>query len=283
MKVIYGGIRGSYPATGAGCLRYGGETTSVLVEGVAGERALIDLGTGARALARRLAGAPERRLLVLCTHYHLDHVIGLPSLSPLYDPSWNVAFAAPSRGGQSAVDVLRRLLDEPFWPLTWESLGARIDSIALDDAGPDGCLRHGALEVRWAGVHHAGGCTAYRVDEPATGGSLVFATDIEWPLASDTERARFLRLCREPAPAELLCFDGTYTRAQYPEFRNWGHSAWEDAAEVAATAGARRLHVIHHAPDRDDEALDRIDAELRRALPVAALAVQGEEILLGGE
>ena len=81
MKLIVGGCRGTAPVAQPEFMKYGGETTSFLVEGAAGERVLIDAGTGARRLGLRLEReTAEGRLLVLFTHYHLDHVSGLPSL-----------------------------------------------------------------------------------------------------------------------------------------------------------------------------------------------------------
>ena len=66
-------------------MKYGGDTTSVLVEGDAGERVIIDAGTGIRQLGQRIeAGRVPRRFCFLITHYHLDHIMGLPSLSLLY-------------------------------------------------------------------------------------------------------------------------------------------------------------------------------------------------------
>lgn len=283
MKLIYGGVRGSFAVPEAGFLRYGGETTSVLVEGAGGERVIIDLGTGARGLGRRLAAAPQRRLLALTTHYHLDHVMGLPSLPQVYDKDWTLEFAAPLREGRAVGDVLARILDEPFWPLQWHDMKSRLQTVTFADDGLAAAYDYGGLKIRWTSVHHDGGCTAYRIDETATGGALVFATDIEWPLATDDERARFFRLCREPGPVSLLCFDGAFTREEYPAFRSWGHSAWEDAVDVAGAVGARRLHVIHHSPDRDDKAMDEIREAIHRVLPNASPAVQGDEIVLDGE
>jgi phosphoribosyl 1,2-cyclic phosphodiesterase len=280
MKLIYGGIRGSFPVPDPAFMRYGGETTSVLIEGEAGERVLIDLGTGARPLGRRLGEGTARSLLVLQTHYHLDHVMGLPSLPQIYASDWHIEFAAPRREGRTIDEVLPRLMAQPFWPLQLHALDSNIVLTTLPDDGFGSPRLHGGLTIRWTDLHHDGGCSAYRIDEPATGGSLVFATDVEWPLATPGERERLHRLCREPGPASLLCFDGAFTPEQYPAYRTWGHSTWADGVEVAAATGARRLHVIHHSQYHDDAALDRIDALVRRQLPTASLAAQGAEVVL---
>ncbi len=259
-------------------MRYGGETTSVLIEGRAGERVLLDLGTGARRLAARLEEPAPGGLLVLLTHYHLDHVIGLPSLPQIYREGYRIEFAAPQRQGLGAVDILPRLMAQPFWPLQLQHLDSSLVFSVLPEDGMAEPRRHGGLVIRWTGVHHEGGCTAYRIDEPAGGASLLFATDVEWPLATPAERASLLRLARTPSPVDWLCFDGNFTAEEYPRFREWGHSSWCDAIEVARTAGARRLLVVHHAPAHDDQTLAAIDREVRAAFPAGRLAVEGEEI-----
>lgn len=278
MKILLGGIRGSFPAARPSYMRYGGETTSALVRGAGGERVLIDLGTGVSRIGQALKAERACSPLVLITHYHLDHVIGLPAMPQIYDERCRVEFAAPVRDGRTIEQVLPRLLADPFWPLQLHAMDANIVFTTLPADGFAEPRRHGGLEIRWAAVHHAAGCTAYRIDEPATGASMLFATDVEWALSDDAERAALLRLAREPAPAKMLFFDAHFTPEEYPEFRNWGHSTWADAIAVARAAGVSRVRMIHHSPGHDDAAMDRIDAGVRAAFAGASVAVEGSEL-----
>jgi ribonuclease BN (tRNA processing enzyme) len=281
MRLIFGGVRGTAAAPHAGFLEYGGETTAALVEGDNGERILIDAGTGVRALGGRIErenGHPH--VLLLLTHYHLDHVIGLPSLGLLYRKGATVTVGAPARGGRVAADSVRTLMSEPFWPVQLEELRATIRF--LDWTTPESAVAHReqGLEIRWCPVHHPGGCTAYRIDERGTGRSLVFATDVEWPLATQPEQRAFMRLCSVPSRPDVLVFDGQFGRNDYAPFRGWGHSTWEDAADVARETGARRLLVTHHAPQNDDRILARVDYEVGIALPGGRLAREAMEVAI---
>ena len=278
MKIVLGGIRGSFPIAQAGYVQYGGETTSVLIEGRQGERVLIDLGTGVRSLGERLQKEKTCAALVLLTHYHLDHIIGLPSLPLIYRRKCRVEFAAPVRNGRTIDEVLPRLLADPFWPLQLHTLDSDIVFTTLAEDGLSRPREYGGLVIRWAPVHHQAGCTAYRIDEPASGASMVFATDVEWPLSTPQERERFMRLMETPKPARALFFDGHFTPEEYPDFTDWGHSSWQDAVEVALDSGAGHLYVIHHSQYHDDAALARIDAAVRRAHPDAEVAREGSEI-----
>jgi phosphoribosyl 1,2-cyclic phosphodiesterase len=286
MKITFYGVRGTSPVTQPDFAKYGGETTSILVEGEGGELIAVDAGTGLRNLGRDLeaTGRDGRELLFLMTHYHLDHLMGLPAFAPLYREGTSLNIAAPRREGRTPKTVISRIFSAPLWPLQIDRIPARIEFLTLPAASAAAPLARGGLRVTWAPLHHPGGSTAYRFDEPATGASFVFATDVEWGESTPAERKAFLRLGGDPAPPGLLAFDGQYGKTEYPRFRGWGHSAREDAAEAARLVGAKRLLVTHHDPGKDDRALAAAEQELVRAHPAARLAREGMTIELpGGE
>jgi ribonuclease BN (tRNA processing enzyme) len=280
MRLVIGGVRGTSSVAQPGFMKYGGETTSFLIEGGSGERILVDAGTGVRRLGDRLDGAEGGLVVLLFTHYHLDHLIGLPSLSLIYNGRWSVRMAAPVREGFAADEVVPRLLHKPFWPLQLESLESNITYTTLPRVASAEPMTWRGIDCTWAPLHHPGGCTAYRFDEPATGASLVIATDMEWKLSTPEERGFLLNLCARPAPAKLLVMDGQFADAEYESFRGWGHSTWEDVIEVARQAGVGRALITHHAPAADDARLDARAAEIAARWAGAGLAREGEEIAL---
>lgn len=271
MKIIIGGTRGTSPVAQPEAVRFGGETTSVLVRSATRDTVVLDAGTGLRVLGRRALRDPPTELLLLLTHFHLDHIMGWPSFPLLYHKGVTLRVASAHEKGREAQEILSRLMRPPLWPVQMDHVRAELRF------GPPPAS-WGTLTIRSCAVHHPGGCMAYRLDEPATGASVVFASDIEWPLSTKNEREAFLRLCREPSPCRLLLFDGQFNRATYPSFEGWGHSRWQDAVEVAQQAGAERLRIIHHAPDNTDEQLSRIDRRALALYPGAGLARDGMEI-----
>lgn len=279
MKLIVGGVRGSYPVAQPAFMKYGGETTSFLVENRRGDRILIDAGTGIRVLGRRLAEAPgPRRVLLLMSHYHLDHIVGLPSLGLLYDPAWTIEIAAPAHDECQVEDTMSRIMDKPFWPLQMSDVRSRVRFHALEGLASREPLRWGGLEVRWCPAPHPGGCTAYRVDEPETGASLVIATDVEWSAASDEERRALVELCAAPTPARVLAMDAQYLPDEQRRYRGWGHSTWSEVLELADAAGLERVLLIHHDPQRDDDALDALEQQVARVDQRAQIARAGMEL-----
>ncbi len=282
MKFIFGGVRGTSPVAQADFLKYGGDTTSVLIEGRGGEKLIIDAGTGLRALGGRLtAGTAGAEVLLLMTHYHLDHIMGLPSFALFYNKAWTVEIAAPRREAFEPDEVVRRILAKPFWPIQLDQLHARLKFTTLP-AVAGSVRRYGGLDIRWCAVHHPEGCHAYRVDEPATGASVVFATDIEWRSSSEAEKRAFFLLCSQPRPARLLVMDGQFCRANIAKYKGWGHSAWEDNVEVAQQAGVRELLITHHAPQSNDAHLAKVEQAAHNRWQGAALAAAGMEVNING-
>ena len=282
MKIVFCGVRGTSAEIQPEYSRFGGDTTCLLIEGANREKIIIDAGTGIRNASRRLAKSSghKSRLLLLFTHYHLDHIMGLPSCSFLYDKKWHFEIAAPVRGRFSVEDIVSRILEKPFWPLQVGTMPAKIRFNNLSANASAGPFKCGGIEVRWCPLHHSEGCTGYRFDEPSTGASFVFATDVEWAQSSAKEKALFLRLCTEPAPAQVLVFDGQYNRKNYAEHMGWGHSTVEEAVAVARQTGARRLFVTHHAPGADDTHLQKTETRLVREMPTARLAREGLEVVV---
>lgn len=279
MKITFGGVRGSNPTARPEFMKFGGETTSVLVQDHDGYPLVIDAGTGITNLGAIVrTSAPEPVLKVLLTHYHLDHLAGLPTLCVLYMEGWHVDVTGPRLNDFTVSDAVPRVFSSPLWPFEASEVPA---TLAMGDlpAPPDEAAVHvHGLRINWCKLHHPGDSVAYRVEDLSTGVAMVFATDVEWALSTDEERNAFFRLCREPSPPSLLVFDGHFASSDYENYRGWGHSTWRDAVEVARQAHAGKLLVTHHAPSHDDTKLTAMEAELEAAMPGARLARQGMEL-----
>lgn len=284
MKFIVGGARGSCPVALPEFMKYGGETTSFLIEGEAGERILIDGGTGVRLLGRRLLKTPGvSSAWLFMTHYHLDHVVGLSMLPVLHKPAWRLTMAAPDHHPIHIREMMARIFDVPLWPLQVEDLKSQNEFLQLDGITSPAPYMCGSIQVRWCPLHHPGGCTAYRFDEPSTGASVVVATDMEWGLSTPGEKGYLERLISFPSPAGLLVMDGQYDACHIDKFRGWGHSAWQECVTLASRLKVRHLVLTHHDPASDDDCLDVRQRAIQQQAPWVRLARQGMEITLPAE
>ena len=95
-----------------------------------------------------------------------------------------------------------------------------------------------------------------------------------------------VRLCEG---ADLVIYDTMFTPEDYERYPHYGHSRPGDALDVCRDAGARRLVLFHHAPERSDAEVDAILEATRAAarearLPLALdAAYEGMDIVLGAD
>ena len=66
--------------------------------------------------------------------------------------------------------------------------------------------------------------------------------------------------------ADLLIHDAQYTAEEYPAKVGWGHSTVEYVVNLGQFAQVKRVALTHHDPLRDDDAIDRLVANIRAKL-----------------
>ena len=254
-SVRFWGVRGTVACPGPRTAIYGGNTACVEVR--CGDTLLIlDAGTGLRPLGKDLIARREQvSAHVLMTHTHLDHIQGLPFFKPAYLHGTKLEFwnGHLRRQRKRIETVLGRIMQAPYFPVPMNIMHA--EKIYHDFEAGESLEIGTAVKIRTAELNHPGGATAYRID--FAGKSLCYVTDTEH-LEGKLD-GRILDLI---AGSELVIYDATYTDEEYPRFRGWGHSTWQQGVRLCAEAGAGRLAAFHHDPEHDDEKLARIDEAL---------------------
>jgi phosphoribosyl 1,2-cyclic phosphodiesterase len=262
VKVTFWGTRGSIAAAGPATQGYGGNTACVQVEGEDGTCLILDAGTGIRALG--LAMAPEiRRVDILLSHLHMDHIQGLGFFSPLFRQDLEAHLWGPPSATLDLRARLSRYLSPPLFPVRLRDLGSRVE---LHNA-PDEPTTIGGLEVTSDTVIHPGPTVGYRIRE--NGVSMAYLPDHE-PALGDRDfpdAPAWTSGFDLAAGVDLLVHDAQYFPAERAERVGWGHASTVEAAAFTRLAGARRLSVFHHDPAHDDETIDRLVAEVAAAAP----------------
>jgi phosphoribosyl 1,2-cyclic phosphodiesterase len=266
-------VRGSVPAPGAKTRRYGGNTPCVEVR-AGGRRIILDAGSGLRTLGERLrdAGGPVEADF-LFSHYHYDHLQGLPFFAPLAEPGNRFVFHGPRREGRSVQDVLEGQMVPPYFPVTLDELAR--SAIEFRSIEPGAEFAIGPVQLTTAELDHPGGNLGYRLEY--RGRTLVYATDVEHterPAESLVDLAR---------GADVLLHDAMYVDSEYEQRRGWGHSTWGGALATALAAKVKTLVLFHHDPERDDRALEAVLKKVQKRFPSTIAAREGVTIRIAAK
>ena len=271
MRVRLWGTRGSVASPGADTARFGGNTSCVEVRGPEGTLLVLDAGTGIRPLGRTLGHGP-RRVDVLLTHLHMDHIQGLGFFAPLFDPDVETHLWGPASTTLDLRARLRRYLSPPLFPVHLRD----IPRLVLHDL-PAGPFDVGEFRVVAERICHPGFTVGYRI--AAGGATLAYLSDHEpalgvprFPMREDWTSG--FALTRD---TDLLLHDAQYSLAEYPQHVGWGHSALEHTLAFARLAGVRHLVTFHHDPAHDDDDIDRMTCEAVAAARVPCTVAAGAE------
>ena len=293
LRFKFWGVRGSYPAPGAGTVKYGGNTACVEIR--AGERIIIlDAGTGIIPLGRELAARKRAsEIVLLFSHLHHDHTQGFPFFVPAYMPTARLHIFGPDGTHESLRNVLEHNQSSETFPVSlremasskeiqsvrdsqvivWDQAGVRIAESA---AGVD----EDALVIR---IHksyaHPGGVYVYRIGW--RGKSLVYATDTEGYVGTDRRLVQFAK------DADVLIHDAQYLDEHYwgqlvsfPPTQGYGHSTVTMACEVAAASEVGQLILFHHDPSYSDVMVAGMEHSAIENFRDAQAAYEGLEIVL---
>jgi phosphoribosyl 1,2-cyclic phosphodiesterase len=271
-KLRIWGARGTGPTPAPDRLFFGGNTSCAAVELAGGEQIILDCGSGLRLLGKDLAGRDgeaARRFHIFFSHYHFDHIEGLPLFLPLYDSKSEITFYGADFGDRSVREILEAYICPPYFPVALASVPSRLDYRSVEDSESHAICD---VTVRSLPVNHPDGCRSFRLERGER--SIVYATDHEHGLEQvDQALTEFAQ------GADYLIYDATYQPSEYEELRRgWGHSTWYAAVRMAVTAGVGTLVLFHHHPEHTDDELKRVLEVARREFPSTEIAREGLEL-----
>jgi len=277
MKLKFYGTRGSIPVCDPGFQHFGGNTTCFQITFTDTNRvAIIDAGTGIRRLGRdlRAVGHKQDRIVIAFSHFHWDHIQGLPFFAQAYDPEQKITLL--TLGKNQAIRNLREVFEvsmqSHYFPVQLDRMGADFEFLQVADPSKYFTVNNIPTKVTAQRHSHPGGAFSFRVER--SGEVLVVSTDVEH---GDEIDPQLIELAKG---ADLLVHDAQYTPEELQRRRGWGHSSYEQAIELAELADVKRLALTHHDPDHDDEFLLRMEKVCQERFPNCVLAREGTEISL---
>ncbi|MGO8956000.1 MAG: MBL fold metallo-hydrolase [Streptosporangiaceae bacterium] len=280
MRINLCGTRGSTPAPGRDFVRYGGHTSCLAFtpDGASVPELLLDAGTGIREVTALLAGQPFRGTIAL-THLHWDHLHGLPFFGGGDRDDARVSLLLPGpEEGLSAEAVLERGMSPPHFPIAPRQLRGNWTFAGLEP----GKVQLGPFTLLAREIPHKGGRTfGYRVSDDR--GSVAYLPDHSptnagpGPAGLGAYHDAAVELA---AGADILMHDSFWLAGELDPGRTFGHAAAEYAVGLAVQAGASRVVLLHHRPDRTDTELDTLAASFAGSCVPVSVASDGEVICL---
>jgi len=258
MKISIRGVRGSIPTTSPETAHYGGNTSCSVVQ-EDGCMLVLDGGSGMQKF-NLLQDTAVKRVDILLTHLHLDHILGLGFFNPFFDPSMDVHIWGPRSRMSSLHSRLSRYLSPPLFPVLLRDLPCKLTLHDIENSSFDIGPFH--IESRY--VIHPGPTVGFRVqgkhsvftyipDHEPMLGAKEFPADKRWISGIDLAQG-----------ADLLLHDSQYSSLEYEYRRGWGHSSMDHAAKFAGLAGVKHLLLAHHDPSHSDTDLDDLLADLKK-------------------
>jgi len=273
MRLKFWGVRGSIPTPQPENLRYGGNTPCLEIRSDAGSLLVVDCGTGLRVLGKALMkefGNQPIRANVLISHFHWDHIQGLPFCVPLYNPANQFHLFSHPPSGISLEQTLGGQMTNPYFPVDMTALRAVRQYSTIDQAA----FELDDFRILPGRLNHPQGCFCFRIEN--NGKSVVYATDNE-PGEPKSDKA-IRKISRN---ADVLIYDSQYTRTQLDSDRKgWGHSTWEEGVRICQESGAKQLILFHHDPDSDDRTIDHTQELAQARLANSRAAFEVMEVVL---
>jgi len=290
LQVTTFGTRGSTPVAGSKYAEFGGNTTCLRIHSPClppDVGLVVDAGSGYRECAGALLGAGIKRVAMLHTHYHWDHIQGMPFGAHTYAPGCRTVVWGPREYGIGPLEVYGHQMREPQFPMHFEKVRHQFTLVPLDHIGTQVLMFHPIGGVRIERVH------ALR-ERDADGGQILFPKNLfgkqgSYPISEclvvwmyktmhpeytasfrfeerPTEKVFAFLTDHEVTPgwaadllthlrgADLLIQDAQYNHEVYLKSRvGWGHGTPDYAAETAVRAGVRRLGITHYDPAASDD------------------------------
>lgn len=305
MVVRFRGVRGSFPVSGEGFLRYGGNTSCVEVE-AGSHRIVCDMGTGIIRLGNdllrdhlRSSTQPAQRqpiqVVILVSHAHHDHTQGFPFFKPAYLESSLLYIFGPRMLNADFSEIMAKAMSAPLFPVDLADMHSNRVIRNVEESqivilrkgkapelansrGNQKAIEPDAVVIRALRnlAHPKGGVINYRIT--FKGKSVVYATDVEGYVGGDARLVNFAR------GADLLIHDAQYLPEEYSGLpvptQGFGHSTYEMAAAVASAAKVGKLALFHHDPSHSDAEMREIEKRTVKQFKSSFAAYEGQELTL---
>ena len=247
MKFTIHGVRGSVPTPDVRFLKYGGNTSCFEIE-TNNTQIFCDAGTGFRS-AELLRN--QKDVLVFFTHFHHDHIQGFPFNPGLFVKGRQIFVSSALYEEDKTLSILENYFSGSFFPV---NVFASLKHLEVRNFTEMRSSLKDEVDVQFINLEHPGGAVGYSFG--SAGKKIVILLDNEF---QEFQREDLAKFCRD---ADVLVWDGMFTKDELKTKAGWGHSSIDQAVEFTKTANIGKTLICHHAPYRSDAEIDKLKSKL---------------------
>ena len=271
-KVVLWGTQGSVAVSSSKKARYGCNTSCVSAE-CGGEVFVFDMATGFLPFSDYFLKKYilPKNIDIFISHYHQDHIEGLPFAGVTYTPGVSFTFHCQPAEGKTPEEILTASYSPPTFPidLIKEAAPGKF-TFDIITPGQNINMPGNLATVQSFPVSHPGGSLSFKLTY--MGKSFCYLSDFEYENELSSGLKEFL------AGTDFVIFDAYFTnKTMIP---GWGHSSWEQGVEVWREAGIKRLAMYHHHIASTDKDLDALAGKLAAISKNLFVAKDGMELYL---
>lgn len=250
VKVNIWGSRGSCTQTDSSKKIYGLETSCITLE-MENKIIVIDTGSGIINFDKYLYNnnLQHKKIEIFFTHYHYDHISGLPFTRFIYDKNVKADVYGKGLKDKNFGEVLNHYFGPPYFPVKIFNTGnININEIYIGDE-----IDLGDVIIKTTLLKHTDECVGYKLKCSNKNICIIF--DYEYML--DTNKSEVIKFIKD---SDILIIDSHYTNVDYKE--NWGHSTIEDNIMLITQNNIKQGLLTHHNPNYTDEYMANIENNL---------------------
>ena len=248
MKVEFHGVRGSLPIPAKNFLEYGGNTTSIEISSK-DFQLIIDAGSGFRNIQIR----EETPTFLLFSHFHHDHLQGLPFNSALFSKKHQIHVSSGLVDRTGLREALSTAFTPPLFPLDLVNHNLAFNIMNFET------FQAAAIDffsIEKFPLCHPGGASGYKI--LIGNRSIVCGLDHEYGLNKEQD----VNFHKASYNSDLVIWDGMFTNSELTDKQGWGHSSIEQAVAFSSSANPKALFITHHSPQREDRELNQLAQDL---------------------
>ena len=253
------GTRGSNPVAGSEYVRFGGNTLCLEIKN-GQDLLIIDAGSGIRGLGQILHDHSDKKMNILLSHTHWDHLLGFPFFYPIYQPHREIHICTPVGFEKTTKELFSDMLAYAYFPVGIDDIQS---TLCFHDLRDLQTLQFDSIQITSHYAFHPGPTLCFKIE--MKGKKIGYVTDNEIlmgyhlsPLHIAKENPMldpYQSLISFLSDCDILIHEAQYSNEEYIDRVGWGHSSISNASLLIKHAGIKRWIVTHHDPRHTDEYL----------------------------